>query len=204
MRQRPEAHEIRLHLANLEQLFNSMDPSPFHEKDLDADAEEFIVSWAYEHRTQDPIALVIQLDQGADNPEAEALVRRAVHHYFGYRARLNAMEFARLMRQGQTSLAIGLVFLLACFVARELMSGMGEGAVASFARESVIIAGWVAMWRPMQIYLYDWWPLRRRGRIFTKLSRMPVRMRPHRSREAHATPAELPEGATPGPRPAPS
>ena len=30
------------------------------------------------------------------------------------------------------------------------------------------------MWRPMQIYLYDWWPLRRRGRIFVKLSHMPV------------------------------
>ncbi len=30
------------------------------------------------------------------------------------------------------------------------------------------------MWRPMQIYLYDWWPLRRQWRNYVKLSLMPV------------------------------
>jgi len=30
------------------------------------------------------------------------------------------------------------------------------------------------MWRPMQIYLYDWWPVRQRGRVYAKLSQMPV------------------------------
>ena len=35
---------IQLRLRELAQLFNSMDPSPFLDRDLDADAEEFIVS----------------------------------------------------------------------------------------------------------------------------------------------------------------
>ena len=186
MRERTErrvVHEIRLHLASVRQLFNSMDPSPFHEKDLDADAEEFIVSWAQEYPTRAPIALVLLLDEGADEPEAEATVRSAVHHYFAYRGKLTAMELGRVLRQGQTSLVIGLLFLFGCFVARGLMTPLGDGPVASFARESVIIAGWVAMWRPMEIYLYDWWPIVRRGRVFRKLSRMPVRIRPHRARE---------------------
>jgi hypothetical protein len=39
---------IRIQLHDIEQLFNTMDPSPFHEKDLDADAAEFILSWAEE------------------------------------------------------------------------------------------------------------------------------------------------------------
>jgi hypothetical protein len=29
----------------------------------------------------------------------------------------------------------------------------------------------------MEIYLYDWWPLRRRQKILMKLSRMPVEVR---------------------------
>ena len=202
MRERVErrkpAHEIRLHLGGIEQLFNSMDPSPFNEKDLDADAEEFIMSSAEEYPLGTPIALVLHLDHGAENPEAEALVRGAVHHYFSYRARLNAMEFGRLMRQGQTALVIGLLFLLACVIAQSLMAGLGSGALASFARESVIIAGWVAMWRPMQTYLYDWWPLRRRGRILRKLSQIPVRVRTHHARAA--TPP--PPASAPGPPPA--
>jgi hypothetical protein len=45
------------------------------------------------------------------------------------------------------------------------------------ARESLTIAGWVAMWQPMEIFLYQWWPLRRRGRIFEKMSRMKVEVR---------------------------
>ena len=39
------AHIIRLKLRDMSQLFNSMDPSPFVEKDLDDDAEGFILSW---------------------------------------------------------------------------------------------------------------------------------------------------------------
>src|SRR5258707_10948990 len=45
---KPTTRRIEIYLENLEQFFNSMDPSPFHEKDLDDDAEEFIVSWAEE------------------------------------------------------------------------------------------------------------------------------------------------------------
>jgi hypothetical protein len=33
------------------------------------------------------------------------------------------------------------------------------------------------MWRPMQIYLYDWWPVRRRGKLYRKLARMHVDVR---------------------------
>ena len=59
---------IELKLSNLNQLFNSMDPSPFHERDLDANAEEFIVSWAMEHPRQDELGLVIHLS--GDPPPA--------------------------------------------------------------------------------------------------------------------------------------
>jgi hypothetical protein len=174
-------HRIELKLSTIEQLFNSMDPSPFHEKDLDREAEEFLVSWVQEFPPRDPVSLVIHLERGPDDREAQSQVQGAIHHYFGYRAKLNQRELGRLFKQGRASLAIGLVFLMACFGARELLMGLGEGAVASFARESVIIAGWVAMWRPMEIYLYEWWPIRRRGTIYTKMSQMPVsvRVRPH-------------------------
>jgi len=50
----------------------------------------------------------------------------------------------------------------------------GSGTFAALARESLAIGGWVAMWRPMEIYSYDWWPLRPRGRMLKKLSRMTV------------------------------
>ena len=37
---------IEVRVAELRQLFNAIDPSPFRERDLDSRAEEFIVEWA--------------------------------------------------------------------------------------------------------------------------------------------------------------
>lgn len=164
---------IELELEDSNQLFNSMDPSPFVAKDLDADAEEFIVNWAQEYSHGDPFALRIHLGHWPDQ-DPRPLMTEAVHNFFAYRAKLNRLEFRRLMQQGQTSLLIGVLFLAICLsISRVLMAGL-TGPWAGILRESLTIAGWVAMWRPMQIYLYDWWPVRRKGRVYAKLSQMPV------------------------------
>ena len=167
------AHSINLKLRDMNQLFNSMDPSPFIERGLDADAEEFIVGWAQEFPAGAPLRLHVNLEQWpADDPKE--LLRQAVHHHFAHRAQLTDLAFRRLMKQGRTSLLIGLVFLASCLVITQTLLAGEAGTWASVLRESLTIAGWVAMWRPMQIYLYDWWPLRRRSRIYAKLSHMSV------------------------------
>ena len=61
---RGHPHTISLKLRDTSQLFNSMDPSPFIEKDLDDDAEEFIVSWAQEFSPNAPIKLRIHWISG--------------------------------------------------------------------------------------------------------------------------------------------
>ena len=55
--------------------------------------------------------------------------------------------------------------------AAELLRDTG---VAMFARESLLIGGWVAMWRPLEICLYDWWPLLRRRRVYKSISRAQI------------------------------
>ena len=86
---RSAPHRIEVFVDRIEQLFNSMDPSPFHERDLDDDAEEFIVSWAQEFPRRDPVSLVIHVNQLPAHGEAQHLVETAVHNYFAYRAKLN-------------------------------------------------------------------------------------------------------------------
>jgi hypothetical protein len=46
---REHDNSIEIKLQEFEQLFNTIDPSPFHEKDLDHDLEEFTVSWTMEY-----------------------------------------------------------------------------------------------------------------------------------------------------------
>lgn len=171
--EKKRVHYIRLRLQNVSQLFNSMDPSPFLQKDLDDEAEEFIVSWAREFPADAQIGLRIYLDQWPDE-DPERMVKKAVRNYFAYRARMATLDFKNLLAQGRTSLLIGLLFLSACLVISNVLLGNRETTGAEITRESLTIAGWVAMWRPMEIYLYDWWPLRRRSRLFRKLAHMPV------------------------------
>ena len=165
-------HHIEVHLDTLPQLFNSMDPSPFYQKDLDENAEEYIVGWAEEYPLAEPVSLTLHLEGGLDEAARE-LVTEAVHNHFTNQTRLARLEFRRLMRKGWRSLLIGLAALAVTVVFSELLQRYG-GALSMVARESLLIGGWVAMWRPIQIYLYEWWPLQRRRRIFDKLARMPV------------------------------
>ena len=97
----PKAHRIELHLRDVSQLFNTMDPSPFHEKDLDHDAEEFIVSWAREFPLDEPVTLVVHLDALPQEQEPQSMIERAVHHYFAYRVELNRLEFRHLLQDGR-------------------------------------------------------------------------------------------------------
>ena len=180
-----------------------MDPSPFIEKDLDDKAEAFIVSWAQEFPANEQIRLRVHLEQWPTEGDPKELIRQAVHNHFAHLAELNRLEFKALMKQGRTSLLIGLCCLAISLVSSKMLPHAEAGTWASILRESLTIAGWVAMWRPMQIYLYDWWPLRRRGRLYQKLSRMPVeviqkggrteKLRPEKTVPAVVnTPAEKP------------
>lgn len=163
---------IELRLNDLTQLFNSMDPSPFLDKDLDADAEEFIVGWARELPRDKPLEIVVHLAHppktGESNDECSRDVQESVRHFFALRADHQRREFSELMRIGRTSMLIGLVFVVACVALSNLIRG--EGAMRETLRESLIIVGWVALWRPLEIFLYDWWPIRRHMRLFRRLS----------------------------------
>ena len=168
-------HLIELRLRELPQLFNSLDPTPFHHKDLDPDAEEFIVSWALEHPRNGEFQLANHLAQ-APRAEDAGLAREAIHNYFAYRAEHAQRELRQMLQRGRVSLAIGLVFLAACLLVADLIAQHGRDTFHTIVRESFTIGGWVAMWRPMEIFLYDWWPLRQRRRIYEKLSRAEVKL----------------------------
>ncbi len=169
---------IELKLTDLNQLFNSMDPSPFHERDLDHNAEEFIVSWAREHPRQHALNLVIHLTNepaGVDSPQR--LVSESVTHYFDYQANMTLLELKRLMREGRAALGVGLLFLILCQITVNLLHTSPSGNWQSFVREGLSIIGWVAMWKPLDIYLYRWWPLHTLRRLYQRLARMTVEVR---------------------------
>jgi hypothetical protein len=117
----------------------------------------------------------VHVAESRDESDAElsAAVGEAVGHHFEYRAATKRRELRELLRRGRLSLVIGLAFAGGCVVAANAIGRAADDSVLlAILQESFVIGGWVAMWRPLEIFLYDWWPLRRRQLEYTRLSRM--------------------------------
>jgi hypothetical protein len=169
---------IEVHVAELKQLFNAIDPSPFRERDLDPKAEEFIVGWAKEVPRNSQLALMVDLDRPAGLPDEAAVLREAIHEFFSQRGQEYRRRLRELFRVGRTSLAIGLIAVAAAVGLGDLIASLMKSShIGEILRESLSIGGWVSMWRPLEIFLYDWWPIRNEARLSDRLAAMPVRIR---------------------------
>jgi hypothetical protein len=168
---------IEVRVGELKQLFNAIDPSPFHDKDLDPNAEAFIVGWSMQLPWDVPLALLVHLDRPAGLPDEAPVLRDAIHEHFARRAINSRRRLKDLFRRGRISLAIAIVFLTSCLLLGDVVARRMVGSrFGDILREGLLIGGWVAMWRPLEIFLYDWWPIRSEARLFDRLAAMPVRI----------------------------
>lgn len=173
----PRVEVIEVRVPELRHLFNAIDPSPVHEKELESRVEEFIVRWARDLPRDAPLELTVHLDRASGAGDDAGLVREAVREFFGYRAQAARQSLRQLFRVGRKSLAIGLACLAGSVLIGDVITKVvADDRLGHLFRESLLIGGWVAMWRPMEIFLYDWWPIRAEGMLYTRLSEMVVRI----------------------------
>lgn len=165
---------IEVRVTELSQLFNAIDPAPFRERDLDPKVEEFIVESAREAPRDVPLGLLVRLDRPAGLRDEADQLKVAVHRHFAQSAGGSRRRLRHLFREGRVSLVIGLAALAAFTGVAELIASGVGGGVGAVLHESLLIGGWVAMWRPLEVFLYDWWPIRAEAKLFDRLAAMPV------------------------------
>lgn len=169
------AIEVRIH--HLDQLFNVIDPAPFRERALDPDAAEFILDAAEEAERTAPFAITVHLSAGAAGSEA-GHVPDAIRNFFAWRADRTAHEVRRLRAFGRWSLLVALGFVGLCLVAGVAVSRTWPDVRATpLILEGLTILGWVSLWRPLEILLYEWWPLRKREQLLRRLADARVEVR---------------------------
>jgi hypothetical protein len=183
---------IEIQIEEIAQLFHTLDPFPFREKDLSKDAEEFIVSWAIELPTDQPIRIVVHLPQAQFfKPEAGDL-GTALTKYFAYRVRVTALELNELFRVGRRALGIGLGVLSFCVVAGQTAAAsLTPRPIGRVIQESLMIF-WVG--RELEAdgnFLYDWWPIVRRHNLYRRLSAADVELRPYKKDQGRQGVPEL-------------
>lgn len=172
-----DCHVMEVRVTELRQLFHSIDPSPFRERDLDPRAEQFIVDWSRELPRDAHLALVVHLERSAGRSDEAAILRDAIREFFRQREAGERRRLRELFRRGRISLAIAMAFLgVTILLGNQIAKQFPVSRLVQIAREGLLIGGWVAMWRPIEVFLYDWWPIRAEARLFARLSVMPVRI----------------------------
>lgn len=150
---------IDLKIRHSRQLFDGRDPAPFNERDLDDDAVAYLLGAAQEISRKQPLAIVVTISEEPEPRLAPDLIAEAVRGHFVYEGEQVERRLREHLRRGQMTLGVGLTVLVLFLTLAQLTVSLTAGPVREILREGLVITGWVAMWRPLEILLYDWWPL---------------------------------------------
>jgi hypothetical protein len=108
----------------------------------------------------------------------EAAVQKAFRNHFDYelgRARRHVRTSARSARNGFL-LGVGLMALLRV-LSEVFVMQLSPGDARRILHEGLVIVSWVALWRPIELVLYDFWPVREKRRIIERLRDAEVSLR---------------------------
>ena len=90
------------------------------------------------------------------------------------------LKFREKFRQGRWALLIGLTFLTIALLARQFVSAYlaADLLLAQIFADALLIIGWVAMWEPVTILLYQLWPIVKMKKVYEKISTMEIEILP--------------------------
>ncbi|CAN5914378.1 hypothetical protein BH11GEM1_BH11GEM1_23060 [soil metagenome] len=146
---------IEIHIHTLAELFNPLDPSPLHARALASSAERYLISCAGARRANASLHLIVHCPASLRAHGTQ--MADGIHEHFRSMHALGQREFKRRLRRGAGALAGGVIVLALSVGLRGLLGDTnGRGLGAGFA-EGLLILGWVAMWRPIEILLYEHW-----------------------------------------------
>lgn len=168
-------HHVSFRLARLEELLAPPDPDPLSGHFEDRSGVDRILDAARAKYTRrlSAIDAKLELDE-RPTPAVQEKVDDALKALWRYQDERLSEELTTIRRDGLRALGKGTIFLLVC---------MGIAAVAAEATrlpellrvlvsEGFVIAGWVALWHPMELLLYEWWPVARDRKLYRLIAEM--------------------------------
>ena len=169
-----ESNKLTLNLQNANEILRSPE-APYRKRAINRDVEDFIVEEAENLSRKNAINIVVYLL--SSETEKNDYIEIALHRHFCYRKEQSQKKFKRVLQYGWRTLVIALGLLVVLFSLTQIAIRLWpENRIVMFIRESFIILGWVALWRPMELLLYDWYPIKRNIDLFRRLEQSNVQV----------------------------
>lgn len=161
---------IDIRLNSPRQLFDLRDPAPFRERDLDPGAVEHFLASVREIPLRQPVRINLFILPDSANTLEKAVIADAIRAHFEHEREIVDRAIALNFRRGRYLLVLGVLVLGTFLTVSKVMEGwQALGFAREIISEGLVIMGWVAMWRPAEVLLYDWWPLYEERRWIDKL-----------------------------------
>lgn len=163
---------VEIRIDSLPQLFDALDPAPLRARALDGNAERYIVARVGTHRPTEPLLLLVHLPESLRVHAADAA--DAIREHFRRAHAQGELSFRRRLRMGGRTLAVALAVLTVTFGLRNLLSDVEGRTLAKGLGEGLLILGWVAMWRPVEILLFEHWESHLDHEVRERLTSIPI------------------------------
>jgi hypothetical protein len=159
---------IEVRVRTVQQLFDIRDPAPFRDRDLDDDFVEYLEASGQEIGGSDFKVMIHIEEPLAPHLESEILVD-SIRRFFNYKADLKRAELKSFLKRAQLFLLLGLLVLTALLSAAQSIPSGSEGAMG-ILREGLVIFGWVSVWKPIELMLFDWYPIYEKSKLYRQFS----------------------------------
>lgn len=167
-------NDIKLQLERLDDLFNA---TAFSVDKLELNSGpglEHVVAQLRLRGSQNAGRLVVRLTAEMVTPERREAAQRALRKFCLANAAKNYLEIKLIRHSGWQALRIGLVALA-------VLLGLSAGVerlqllppmLNNFLSNGFIIIGWVVLWHPAEMLLYEWIAPYRLAKIYERIGGM--------------------------------
>jgi hypothetical protein len=164
---------LDVRVTSVDQLFDNRDPAPFRRRDLDPGLVEYLVEAGHDVAAAERIRIVFWVEQ----PCALSEVENGVHAHFEYELKRLQRRRREQLRTGWVALAIAIVAVVVLVGLAELVARVITGTLGAGIKEALVISGWVLLWRPVELLIYDGIPGRRQRRVLRRLLEASIEIR---------------------------
>lgn len=154
-----------------------LDHSPFREGTLTEAAEAYILKRVKDLPQHERVRIEIVLPSVGQSEPIPGL-EAAFRDHFEKCAEAETRKLQEHFRTGRRALLIGVVTLSICLAIAFYISGLPQRPSTRVVQESFVILGWVSVWKPIEMFLYDWMPGARRRDLCRLLAAADVSVLP--------------------------
>ncbi|MBN1397352.1 MAG: hypothetical protein JXA06_04895 [Bacteroidetes bacterium] len=162
--------EIHLNIRSLDEILINLNTPHYRKRCLNEDIEDYIVEQASSFQKRDIIDLKISIP--GNSCELRDIIEKSIRNHFIHLKEKSLIQYKHSLKFGWRSLLIAFLFLGIIISITELeVKFFPENGLTTLIRESLIILGWVAFWRPAELLLYEWYPFKRDARLYDRISK---------------------------------